>query len=70
MIAAATYVMHTTKNKYNDNERKISVTVYHNDRQLYLHGICLECLSMRSLLILSHIYSILNKNKFLAMCQE
>ncbi|CAF0905001.1 unnamed protein product [Rotaria sordida] len=55
MIAAATYVMHTTKNKYNDNERKISVTVYHNDRQLYLHGICLECLSMRSLLILSHI---------------
>jgi hypothetical protein len=45
--------------KHSDNG-KVSVAVYHNDRQLYLHGICLECLSMRSL----HVHCRLCKMKF------
>ena len=28
-------------------KKKTSVAVYHNDRQLYLHSRCLECLSLR-----------------------
>jgi len=28
------------------------VAVSHNERQLYLHGICLECLSMRPIHVL------------------
>ncbi len=45
--------------KHSDNG-KVSVAVYHNDRQLYLHGICLDCLSMRSL----HVLCRLCKTKF------
>ncbi|CAF0743752.1 unnamed protein product [Didymodactylos carnosus] len=35
--------------KHSENP-KVSVGVYHNDRQLYLHSICLDCLSMRTVL--------------------
>ncbi|CAF0951810.1 unnamed protein product [Rotaria sordida] len=45
--------------KHSDNG-KVSIAVFHNDRQLYLHGICLECLSMRSL----HVLCRLCKTKF------